>query len=51
VQLGDENTAPGSRRARVDAIDGELDALAAGRAALEGELADLDRRIRALVQG
>ena len=51
VQLGDANTAPGSRRARVDAIDAELVALAAAQAAREGELADLDRRIRALIRG
>jgi hypothetical protein len=51
VQLGDENTAPGSRRARVDAIDGELDAMAAQKQALEAAMTDLDRRIRALVRG
>lgn len=51
VQLNDANTAPGSRRARVDAIDAELVALAAAQAAREGALADLDRRIRALIRG
>jgi hypothetical protein len=45
------NTAPGSRRARVDAIDAELVAIAAEQAAREGGLADLDRRIRALIRG
>lgn len=50
VQLGDDSAANRDRRARVDAIDTELQRLAADRTRLEAEIARLRDRFAALVQ-
>lgn len=51
VQLGDDSAANRDRRARVDAIDAELTAAAADRAALTERIAMLRQRLAALIEG
>jgi prefoldin subunit 5 len=50
AQLGDDSGANMDRRARVDAIDAEIEAVREEKEALQAALQDADARMRAMVQ-
>lgn len=50
VQLGDDSPTTGTRRARVDAIDTEIDTLRTARRAAEARLSEIATELRVLVR-